>query len=286
MAVDRSVPGLIVKIGDYPLHHGGVGAIRSLGRLGVPMYAITEDSWTPAAVSRYLRSGFVWPTTGTERAEELVAGLLQIGRRIGRPAVLIPTDEEAAVLIAEHAEELAGPFLFPPVESGLPRRLASKQGLHELCVEHGVPSPAALFPASYEEIEKYASVAAFPLVAKNREAFERRRHPAVHGTTRIKGPPRAAGAGEGLGTVPGRDPPGVPAPRPGRGLDRARLLRRGEHPAGVVHRRQGALLAAARRHDGQRLRRGQPRTGRDGRPVHQTDRLLRDHRPGLEVRPA
>ncbi|MEU3352724.1 ATP-grasp domain-containing protein [Streptomyces sp. NPDC037389] len=203
VAADRSVPGLIVKIGDYPLHHGGVGAIRSLGRLGVPMYAVTEDRWTPAAVSRYLSSGFVWPTTGTERAEELVAGLLGIGRRIGRPAVLIPTDEEAAVLIAEHAESLAGRFLFPPVEPGLPRRLASKQGLHELCVEHGVPAPATLFPASFEEIEKYASVATFPVVAKNREAFERRLRPAVPGTTRIGGPRELLELARGWGASPG-----------------------------------------------------------------------------------
>ncbi|NED89875.1 ATP-grasp domain-containing protein, partial [Streptomyces sp. SID11233] len=87
--------------GDYPLHHGGVGAIRSLGRLGVPVYAITEDRHTPAAHSRYLRRAFVWPTTGTEEPSRLVAGLLRIGARIGRPAVLLPTDEEAAVLLAE-----------------------------------------------------------------------------------------------------------------------------------------------------------------------------------------
>ncbi|MEV4440483.1 ATP-grasp domain-containing protein [Streptomyces sp. NPDC049577] len=203
VAADRSVPGLILKIGDYPLHHGGVGAIRSLGRLGVPMYAVTEDRWTPAALSRYLEAGFVWPTTGTEPAGELVEGLLRIGRRIGRPAVLLPTDEEAAVLIAEHAEALSGAFLFPPVERALPRRLASKQGLHELCVEHGVPTPAALFPASYEEIEKYASVAVFPVVAKNREAFERRLRPAVHGTTRIGGPGELLEMARSWGPTPG-----------------------------------------------------------------------------------
>ena len=110
---DRNVPGLIVKFGDYPLHHGGVGAIRSLGRLGIPMYAITEDRYTPAAASRYLRRAFVWPTTGTEEPERLVEGLLRIGARIGRPTVLVPTDEEAAVLIAEHPEELGERFLFP-----------------------------------------------------------------------------------------------------------------------------------------------------------------------------
>ncbi|MGW1806317.1 carboxylate--amine ligase [Streptomyces sp. NPDC002078] len=182
---DRDVPGLIVKFGDYPLHHGGVGAIRSLGRLGVPMYAITEDAYTPAASSRYLKKAFVWPTTGAEDPGHLVEGLLRIGRRIGRPAVLVPTDEEAAVLIAEHQDDLAGSFLFPRVDPSLPRRLASKQGLHELCVEHGIASPASAFPESYEDIVAFADTARFPVVAKNREAFVRRKQPAVNGTTRI-----------------------------------------------------------------------------------------------------
>src|SRR3954463_14673238 len=88
-AIDHAVPGLIVKFGEYPLHHGGVGAIRSLGRLGVPMYAITEDRYTPAASSRYLTRAFVWPTSGAEEPQYLVEGLLRIGRRIGRPTVLV-----------------------------------------------------------------------------------------------------------------------------------------------------------------------------------------------------
>ncbi|QHC20393.1 ATP-grasp domain-containing protein [Streptomyces sp. GS7] len=190
LGADRTVPGLIVKIGRYPLHHGGVGAIRSLGRLGVPVYAVTEDRFTPAAASRHLAGRFVWPTTGREDPARLVEGLLRIGRRIGRPAVLFPTDEEAAVLIAEHAADLAGSFLFPRVDPALPRRLASKQGLHELCAAHGVPTPAAAFPRSYAEIAAYADRARFPVVAKNREAFVRRSRPAVAGTTRIGGPDR------------------------------------------------------------------------------------------------
>jgi len=40
--LDRSVPALLLKLGNYPLHHGGVGVVRSLGRCGVDVYAVTE----------------------------------------------------------------------------------------------------------------------------------------------------------------------------------------------------------------------------------------------------
>ncbi|MEU8585632.1 ATP-grasp domain-containing protein [Streptomyces sp. NPDC048664] len=200
---DRDVPALIVKFGDYPLHHGGVGAIRSLGRLGIPVYAITEDPYTPAAASRYLRRAFVWPTTGTEHAERLVEGLLRIARRIGRPTVLVPTDEEAAVLIAEHQDALDGSFLFPKVDARLPRRLASKQSLHDLCGEHGIPSPQAAFPRSYDDIVRFARQASFPVVAKNREAFVRRERPAVNGTTRISTPEGLLALARDWGERPG-----------------------------------------------------------------------------------
>jgi predicted ATP-grasp superfamily ATP-dependent carboligase len=187
-SLDVSVPALIMKLGRYPVHHGGVGAIRTLGRMGVPVYAVTEDRYTPAATSRYLRGSFVWPTSAAEDPGELVERLTGIGRSIGRRTLLLPTDEEAAILVAEHADELAPHFLTPPTPHGLTRRLASKKGLHELCLQHGVPIPATAFPADTAEVERFAATARFPVVAKNRDAFTRRTSPAVHGTTRVDHP--------------------------------------------------------------------------------------------------
>lgn len=183
---DVDVPALLVKIGNYPLHHGGVGIIRSLGRLGIPVYAITEDRWTPAAMSRFLCGRFVWPTTGEEEPAGLIKGLLDIGGRIGRPAVLVPTDDEAAVLIAEHAATLADVFLVPDVEPSLPRRLANKGQLYDMCLEHGVPSPLSALAHNVGEVESFVSRAHFPIVVKNAEPFERLRAPIVGGTTVIE----------------------------------------------------------------------------------------------------
>ncbi len=183
--LDTSVPALIVKLSQYPLSAGGLGAIRSLGRLGVPVCAVTEDNWTPAARSRHLQRRFVWATTGLEKPERLVEGLIDIGRQIGRPAVLIPTDDEAAVLIAEHASDLRGPFLVQDGQPSLPRRLASKQGLHELCLTHDIPTPRSWLPTNISELDKIASQARFPVVVKNLEPFVRLRAKIVPFTTRF-----------------------------------------------------------------------------------------------------
>ncbi|MDQ3898466.1 MAG: ATP-grasp domain-containing protein, partial [Actinomycetota bacterium] len=181
--LDRSLPVLVAKVGRYPLHHGGLGAIRTLGRLGVPVYAITEDRFTPAAVSRYLRRSFVWPTTGGEDAGELVEGLLAIGRRLPGPALVLPTDDEAAVLVAEHADELAECFLLPGVPAALPAALADKHRLHQLCRAHGVPSPPTALPSSVDELLAGAAAIGYPVVLKNARPWDRLERPAVGRTT-------------------------------------------------------------------------------------------------------
>lgn len=216
--VDRSVPALVLKIGQYPVHSGGLGVIRTLGRLGVPVYAITEPGLTPAVASRYCTAAFVWRATGLEEPVELVAKLCEVGESIGRPAAVIPVDDEAALLVAEHQAELSPRFLFPRVQPRLPRKLASKPGLFDLCIAHGVPAPTSVTPATFDEAGDFASTATYPVVVKNAEAWERRRRPIVPGTTVARTEPdllallshRPADLLPGsLRRQPGRQSPGV-----------------------------------------------------------------------------
>jgi D-aspartate ligase len=183
-ARSRPIPALILKIGHYPLHSGGVGAVRTLGRLGVPVYVTTEDRFTPAAVSRYCAGTFRWRTTGHEDPADLVGGLAGIGQQIGRPAVAVPVDDEAAVLLAEHAGELSKYFLFPQMaDPGLARRLASKHEMSALGQEHGFPVPGWAFASDAGQVAAFAARATFPVVVKNAAPWVRRRAPAVPGTT-------------------------------------------------------------------------------------------------------
>jgi D-aspartate ligase len=158
-------PVLILKTGHYALHHGGLGIIRSLGMLGVPVFTVIEDRFAPAALSRHLKGIFVWDTSDLSRSR-MLEGLERIGRQLKLPTVLIPTDDVGAILIAEEAFTLRQWFLFPKLRSDIPRSLADKSELHTLCKQLGVPCPQAISPGTISEVYEFIETAAFPVVVK------------------------------------------------------------------------------------------------------------------------
>ncbi|MEU9127231.1 ATP-grasp domain-containing protein [Kitasatospora sp. NPDC048540] len=182
-ALDPTVPVLLVKVGRYPQAHSPVGVARSFGRLGVPVHAMVEDRFTPTALSRYLTRPLVAPTDGREPPERLVALIRAAARSVGRRSVAVATDDEAAVLLAEHAEELAAELLLPPVPPKLPRMLADKGELSGICLANDVPTPRALAPRDRGELLAAARDWGYPVVLKNVGSFSRLSRPAVAATT-------------------------------------------------------------------------------------------------------
>lgn len=184
IGLNASVPALLIKIGHYPIHAGSLGIVRTLGTLGVPVYALTEARFTPVAVSRYVMGTFAW--RGHHDADDLVEQLCAIGRVLGRRAVAVATDDDAAVLLAEYADDLRPHLLLPPVAPDLPRRLASKRGLYELCLAHDVPTPRTAFPGSREDLGLFGNDLGFPLIAKNATAGIASASPVLPGTTIVR----------------------------------------------------------------------------------------------------
>ncbi|MGH3788115.1 MAG: carboxylate--amine ligase [Pseudonocardiaceae bacterium] len=164
-AIDTKTPAVILKLDRNPMHHGGLGAIRSLGRLGVPVYGVHEDPLAPAAGSRYLHGRWIWRLSADD-VDRVHAGLMALADRIGRPAVLIPTDDAGAIFLAEHGADLRRHFLFPSPPSHLPRQLAGKYTMYQLCRKLDVPCAAAALPDSLAGAEDFADRVGFPLVAK------------------------------------------------------------------------------------------------------------------------
>jgi D-aspartate ligase len=162
---DTGTPAVVLKFDPNVMHHGGLGVIRSLGRAGVPVYGVHEGTWAPAASSRYLAGRFFWQPNAAD-VERVTAGLLRLAARIGRPSVLLTTDDAGAIFLAEHGRDLRQWFMFPDPPSDLPRRLAGKYSLYQACLELGVPSPRAAIPSSFGAAREFASDIGYPLIAK------------------------------------------------------------------------------------------------------------------------
>ena len=161
MIEDVSTPAVVLVC----YKHGGLAIVRTLGRLGVPVYVV-HDKWvTAGSFSRYCRGRFLWELDSA-KPEASLQFLKQVHERIGRRALLIPTSDIAAMFVADHAVQLGAWFAFPEQDSKLIRSLCSKKEMYYLARQWNVPTPETAFPQSYDDVVVYAKTARFPVLLK------------------------------------------------------------------------------------------------------------------------
>lgn len=165
---DTRVAAVVVRLDRNPFHHGTLGAVRSLGRAGVPVHLVTGSPAEPAARSRYVRRCHLHPAgdgpAGVRRTLARIADALA-----GAPAVLLPLDDATAVALDGLRREPGGPvhrFLVPEQPPGLAALVADKAALAATCRRLGVPHPRTLAPADADEAAAMAASLGLPVVAK------------------------------------------------------------------------------------------------------------------------
>ncbi|HVI78850.1 MAG TPA: hypothetical protein VM715_11955, partial [Candidatus Acidoferrum sp.] len=161
MAIDATTPVVVLK----SIAHGGLGVVRSLGRLGINAYTIEADAWTPAFYSRYNR-GAVRLDIETAPAERALYELERLAKRLGVPSVIIPSTDYAAIFLADHYGRLQRSFIFLEQSPELLRKLYSKREMYYLAKQHGVFTAETSFPLCRQDVLTFLETATFPLVLK------------------------------------------------------------------------------------------------------------------------
>ena len=161
MIEDVSTPAVVLVC----YKHGGLAVVRTLGRLGVPVYVV-HDKWvTAGSFSRYCRGHFLWKLDNAKPQASLQF-LKHVHERIGQRALLIPTSDIAAMFVADHAAQLRAWFAFPEQDAKLVRSLCSKREMYYLARQWNVPTPETAFPQSGDDVVDYLKTARFPVVLK------------------------------------------------------------------------------------------------------------------------
>lgn len=173
MSFDSTTSALVLATSADPLMHGPLAVVRSLGRLGVPVYAAHPGERLPMDASRYL-AGRTLLTVDPD-ANRTIGQVIAALRRIGGSPVLIPVDDTAALLVDRHAQELSPYARFPKRPDGLAARLADKGELTRICRERGMPTPRCWLVNSRAELRACAT--RFPVVVKAVDPVLLRRSP-------------------------------------------------------------------------------------------------------------
>jgi D-aspartate ligase len=165
--LDPSVPVVVFRLVRDYFAHGSLGVVRTLGRQGIATYCLAEHSHVPIALSRFAGHGpsMPWPSNGAS-SSVVLPDLLALGRRIGGKPVLIPTDDVAAIFASRHADRLREVYRYPATP-GLAEQLSNKHRLHELCVEHGFPTPRILVPDGRQDLDRCRKSLGLPLIVKS-----------------------------------------------------------------------------------------------------------------------
>jgi len=158
---DTSLPVLVLQM----QHHGALGAMRSLGRLGVRVYGVHPTRRPAASFSKYCRDVFALDLDGTP-SDQCVACLRGIARGIGSMPLLMPTNDESALFVARHASQLEDRFLFPANGVDVVWSLYNKRGMYLLAKRLAIPTPDTVFPESRKDVLEFCERARFPVLLK------------------------------------------------------------------------------------------------------------------------
>ena len=168
---DTSLPVLVLQM----QHHGALGAMRSLGRLGVRMYGVHPTRRPVASFSKYCRDVFALDLDRTP-PDQCVQCLRDIARGIGSMPLLIPTNDESALFVARNASQLQDRFLFPANSVDVVWSLYNKKGMYRLAKQLSIPTPDTVFPESRKDVLEFCERAQFPVMLKASDNIRTSRH--------------------------------------------------------------------------------------------------------------
>ncbi len=152
--------------------HNGLAVLRGLGRMGVPVYAVSEKN-SIGFYSRYVCKSWVVPDNHHD-PEGFLEVLLEVGRELkteGKKAVLFATRDSTVELFAKNAERLEKYFVCHFPSSEVIYTVSDKMIQYRTAERIGVPYPQTYFEDELEQLysDLVSGKLQFPVICKTRK---------------------------------------------------------------------------------------------------------------------
>jgi len=143
------------------MNHNGLGMVRSLSALGIPVYAADSNVSRPSMQTRFGAKLRLRSLSGPELVEDLI----RFRSTLDESPVLLLTTESAVRTLSEYRHELLGAYRFLLPDQDLLAELDLKESFQLLAERKGYPVPHSIVVSHPDDIEQAQSFH-YPCVIK------------------------------------------------------------------------------------------------------------------------
>ena len=167
--MNHSFPAVVLDLSAT-----GIGIVRSLSEKGITVYAFDIKRKYEIGKTRYATCGICPHPISEER--ELLAFLMQLGKRLGGKAVLYAGSDDFVQFISKYRDNLSRCYLFLLPAPSIVEAVLDKRLTYELAVKHNVPCPKVLVLQNEHQLKQVVQDITFPCILKptNSSAFRSR----------------------------------------------------------------------------------------------------------------
>jgi D-aspartate ligase len=142
----------------------GLGTIRALGTMGVPVIVVYYDKQDMGHVSRYVKEKIFAPPP-EEFEGQFVDLLIESASRFGG-SLLVPASDATLVTASRHKSLLERYYTVACTEWEITEQFIDKKHTYALAEAIGVPAPKTMVPRSAEDVERYGQTIQYPCLVK------------------------------------------------------------------------------------------------------------------------
>lgn len=142
----------------------GLGAIRSLGRAGVPVIGLDPDPGHAGFASRYCTARQC--PHPVKEPELLLEFLLDQGRGLSEPGILSPASDAFTLFISRYRNELRDFFRFNLPTPEVMEACVDKRKLYELADRVGVDHATTFYPETLDDVHRIKHELDYPSYIK------------------------------------------------------------------------------------------------------------------------
>ena len=143
---------------------GGLGAVRSLARAGVPVVGVGVDPDRFGFSTRFGTTAQC-PNPVTH-PDELLRFFQRRGSRLDQPGILLPASDEFVQFIWRYRTELSEYFRFNSASADVMEAGFNKRRQYDLAERLGVPYPTTAYPTSMTEVRAMQHELEYPAFVK------------------------------------------------------------------------------------------------------------------------